>query len=151
MNLSPLLELLLKGGVQRQLRHSYHGSPGGVGGSEREVLLLPGHSPDEGFQMASGLDPHKFLGAGNAIFSLARAVCLSVVSLLALLNTSQSVRGSLRDSTYFAQDKSEVQIGKGLDITMHTCWVGWGGGGDQAGLQPRPPSSSPFYMRKQKL
>lgn len=119
MNLSPLLELLLKGGVQRLLRHSVLGE-----GSGREVLLLPGHSPDEGFQMASGLDPHKFLGAGNAIFSLARAVCLSVVCLLALLNTSQSVRGSLGDSTYFAQDKSEVQIGKGLDVTMHTGQVG---------------------------
>jgi hypothetical protein len=70
-----------------------------------------------------------------------QSVCLSVVCLLVLLYTSQSVRGSLGNSTYFAQDKSEVQIGKGLDVTMHTSQVG-----DQAGLQPRPPSSSSFFF-----
>lgn len=89
--------------------------------------------------MAPGLDPHKFFGAGNAISLPARAVCLSAVCLLVLLNTSQSMRGSLRDITYFAQDKSEVQIGKGLDVTMST-----GQAGDQARLQPR----SATYLSK---
>lgn len=102
-------------------------------------MRLPGHRPDEGFQMAPGLDPHKFFGAGNAISFPARAVCLSAVCLLVLLNTSQSMRGSLKDITYFAQEKSEVQIGKGLDVTMST-----GQAGDQARLQPR----SATYLSK---
>lgn len=110
MSLFPLLGLLWKGGIQKQ--HAMAVVCVCVWG----LLLLPGHSSDEGFQMAPGLDPHKFLRAGNAISFPARAVCLSVVCLLALLNTSQSLRGSLGDSTYFAQDKSEVQIGKGLAV-----------------------------------
>lgn len=71
-----------------------------------------------------------------------QTVCLSAVCLLVLLYTSQSVQGSLGDSTYFAQDESEVQIGKGLDVTMHT-----GQAGDQAGLQTRLPSSSLQKLR----
>lgn len=52
------------------------------------LLLLPGHRSDEGFQMAPGLDRHKFFGAGNAISFPARAVCLSAICLLVLPNTS---------------------------------------------------------------